>query len=55
MAFTPAVAAAVMPDGNGDSAMLLALWIFILLLCAPLALVGLGVWASTTLESPREY
>ncbi|MDB5654233.1 MAG: hypothetical protein JWQ94_1846 [Tardiphaga sp.] len=35
--------------------MLLALCILMALLFVPIAYVGLGVWASATLETPREY
>jgi hypothetical protein len=35
--------------------MLLALWILIGLFFVPIAYVGLGLWASSTLDNPREY
>ena len=35
--------------------MLIAVWVLIGLFLVPLAYVGLGLWASSTLENPREY
>jgi ethanolamine transporter EutH len=35
--------------------MLLALWVLIGLFFVPIACVSLGLWASTSVKSPREY
>ena len=41
--------------GNGDLAMSIALWVVTAVFFVPMAYVGFGLWASSTLESPREF